>query len=132
MHGCIKIITQFGPLVKAFFWPPGLWALAFVRGGCRFSASPPPAPQRGLGDGWGQGGEAADGQGLPERGGDCMEWDNAAMEQVYTALGVVRDLGEDVLYWYSPQPKDAQRVIEALALLLSRAADVVHDLGRGA
>lgn len=61
-----------------------------------------------------------------------MEWDNAAMEQVYTALGVVRDLGEDVLYWYSPQLKDAQRVIEALALLLSRAADVVHDLGRGA
>ena len=54
------------------------------------------------------------------------------MEQVYTALGVVRDLGEYVLYWYSPQPKDAQRVIEALALLLSRAADVVHDLGRGA
>lgn len=61
-----------------------------------------------------------------------MEWDNVTMEQVYTALQVVRDLGEDVLYWYSPQPKDAQCVLEALALLLSRAADVVHDLGRGA
>lgn len=70
--------------------------------------------------------------GLGRRALVCGIGADAEASAYYTALGVVRDLGEDVLYWYSPQPKDAQRVIEALALLLSRAADVVHDLGRGA
>ena len=68
VHGCIKIIAQFGPLVKALPGPRGSGRCRSFAAAAGSAPRLPRPPSGGLGDGRGQGGETADGQGLPERG----------------------------------------------------------------